>query len=669
MRGYRKIVAMFMSVLMSMSVLLTDVCSIDAYAVSTEGFLALSNITEDCFERDKGHRAQPEPLPADAFGEYEEIHVYPELDEYAYDPQYMINALSEKDSNGDFVIPESTLIEMHLTRQDIIDICQAIIDSRDYRTNTLEYSYYQETWTHHDAEYDDTTGEETKAAYDCWEKSYPKVSVTFNEEDLLKYYEVSWQEILVFLDACGQFRPRQWKVTDDSTDEKFDINVENTVGDRILDTAIKMFKFRALWVWNGADASSTYSFYAYDKNDGHYDGHVVEETSYKYQEYGDWTDHDGTVGEVRWRKKIPTSSLSYVYNDFHTYQYLQQHEAVAVEFSTAYHDYEHTALRNITEENHLAQFLNIAHTLYEEFNMDYYMVTLKLLKGSGKGIEDMEPYYEIYQHKRKQVEDAEEEEKKSGGEKKVNYETIFGLPRSEIDALEDYGTEKGIIKGSDVKGVLLGDEDITGKPGVWDEYGDLAQEEFDAYETEVSDAAVNADIASGLYTKEDYLYMCACIQGEGYGYLGKWACANCVMNRVKSGSFPNTVKDVVTASGQFTGYHHTIVTGAEAIRSETRNAAVDVLRGSSDTLGGACYYFGEYPGGAYYMFAEASKCSGFWNILYNVFYREAGSLHNKVNTLTTDAVIIKKPHAKHGEWDIESGQHWTRTSDDPKNIK
>lgn len=56
-----------------------------------------------------------------------------------------------------------------------------------------------------------------------------------------------------------------------------------------------------------------------------------------------------------------------------------------------------------------------------------------------------------------------------------------------------------------------------------------------------------------LYSEEEIKYLEKCVETETFGgdFIGKVNVAHVILNRIKHERFPNTIKDVVTASGQF----------------------------------------------------------------------------------------------------------------------
>ncbi len=103
----------------------------------------------------------------------------------------------------------------------------------------------------------------------------------------------------------------------------------------------------------------------------------------------------------------------------------------------------------------------------------------------------------------------------------------------------------------------------------------------------ITDAQILADIAAGLYTMEDYIYMAACMQAEGCGSdEAAIAVGYCLMNRL-----PNygSIQAAVSAKGQFASPWAKYLNGSFSQRAS--DAAVAVLRGTAPNPIGDCYYF------------------------------------------------------------------------------
>lgn len=87
--------------------------------------------------------------------------------------------------------------------------------------------------------------------------------------------------------------------------------------------------------------------------------------------------------------------------------------------------------------------------------------------------------------------------------------------------------------------------------------------------------------------------LAAIIQCEagGESHEGKIAVGAVIMNRIRSGQFPNTISDVVYQSGQFSPAASGILAGtlSQGARQDCYDAAKDVLAGANNI--GDCLYF------------------------------------------------------------------------------
>lgn len=116
--------------------------------------------------------------------------------------------------------------------------------------------------------------------------------------------------------------------------------------------------------------------------------------------------------------------------------------------------------------------------------------------------------------------------------------------------------------------------------------GAVSMEEYQASQTTSSSSAISAD-------SNDVAMLAALIECEagGESYTGMVAVGAVVVNRVSSGSFPNTISGVIYQSGQFTP----VATGAfqsvlsRGARSDCYAAAQAALAGESPV--GGCLYF------------------------------------------------------------------------------
>lgn len=115
-----------------------------------------------------------------------------------------------------------------------------------------------------------------------------------------------------------------------------------------------------------------------------------------------------------------------------------------------------------------------------------------------------------------------------------------------------------------------------------------------AAETAQTASAGAAEAASVNVSDSDLTLLAAIIQCEagGEGYEGQLAVGAVVMNRVNSGSFPNSISGVVYQSGQFTPASSgklSRVLSSGSISSSCYQAARDALNGADNT-GGAKYF-------------------------------------------------------------------------------
>lgn len=149
------------------------------------------------------------------------------------------------------------------------------------------------------------------------------------------------------------------------------------------------------------------------------------------------------------------------------------------------------------------------------------------------------------------------------------------------------------------------------------------------------------DIAKGLYTREDLDYLVA-LAGEASTYDGFYAVACCVRNRCQQQG--KTVKQVVTAPGQFTGYRSSDI--GNYSNKDVCNAAMEVLRGGPSTIKDYMFFLGRANG--YDIWYEANKCGSNVPVVVgtgayrNVYFKKWGDCHNKVKNKTSDAVTLYK---------------------------
>ncbi|MCM1043697.1 MAG: spore cortex-lytic enzyme [Corallococcus sp.] len=103
-------------------------------------------------------------------------------------------------------------------------------------------------------------------------------------------------------------------------------------------------------------------------------------------------------------------------------------------------------------------------------------------------------------------------------------------------------------------------------------------------------SAGNQSTGGGKVSNSDLYLMSCCIYGEARGesYSGKVAVGAVILNRVKHGSFPNSISGVIYQSGAFT-----CVSDGQinlGTNDECTRAAQDAMNGW-DPTGGAIYYY------------------------------------------------------------------------------
>lgn len=114
-----------------------------------------------------------------------------------------------------------------------------------------------------------------------------------------------------------------------------------------------------------------------------------------------------------------------------------------------------------------------------------------------------------------------------------------------------------------------------------------------AEEAAAAQAAAEAQAASVAVSEQELLAALIYCEAGNQPYEGQVAVGAVVMNRVRSGSYPNTITDVIYQSGQFgpamTGWLDSVL--ASGGYSDTaRQAAADAIAGSNPI--GDCLYFG-----------------------------------------------------------------------------
>ena len=148
------------------------------------------------------------------------------------------------------------------------------------------------------------------------------------------------------------------------------------------------------------------------------------------------------------------------------------------------------------------------------------------------------------------------------------------------------------------------------------DYGEEDSSEDDSYEEDTSEEDTTSDAvaaassnSSGLYGGASDLDLLAAIiwcEAGNQPYDGMVAVGQVVMNRVKSGSFPNTIAEVLNQPGQFTPSSSGTLQAAlsAGVNSTCYSAAQDALNGSAPVPGYPLYFnthSGSYKLGAHYF--------------------------------------------------------------------
>ena len=105
-------------------------------------------------------------------------------------------------------------------------------------------------------------------------------------------------------------------------------------------------------------------------------------------------------------------------------------------------------------------------------------------------------------------------------------------------------------------------------------------------EQQATEAAVN--VGNGELDLLAAIIQC---EAGGESHTGKVAVGAVIMNRVRSGQFPNTITEVVYQSGQFSPVASGILSSvlSQGARSDCYQAAQEALNGSNP-VGGALYF-------------------------------------------------------------------------------
>ncbi|MCH5259702.1 MAG: cell wall hydrolase [Lachnospiraceae bacterium] len=165
------------------------------------------------------------------------------------------------------------------------------------------------------------------------------------------------------------------------------------------------------------------------------------------------------------------------------------------------------------------------------------------------------------------------------------------------------------------------------------------------------DEDIERDIANGLYTWEDFLYLVDVIAGEANTYEGMVAVAYEVLNRCRDKN--QSIREIVSASGQYQGFQQTNL-GIIPEDGLARGAAIAVLRGEVDNPIGDCkYHFGKHGSGNYDIWCDQSKVTSVIVIgeapFKNVFFEPDGSVHNQKSEIDTEEYFVIYDHTT-GEW-------------------
>ena len=132
-----------------------------------------------------------------------------------------------------------------------------------------------------------------------------------------------------------------------------------------------------------------------------------------------------------------------------------------------------------------------------------------------------------------------------------------------------------------------------------------AQEAYDAYLKKVEEEKRAAEEAARAAreqavreSEQELLAALIFCEAGNQPYDGQVAVGAVVMNRVRSGSFPNTITDVIYQSGQFTpamtGWLDSVL-ASDGYTDSAMQAAADALSGSNPI--GDCLYFSTGGGG------------------------------------------------------------------------
>ena len=177
------------------------------------------------------------------------------------------------------------------------------------------------------------------------------------------------------------------------------------------------------------------------------------------------------------------------------------------------------------------------------------------------------------------------------------------LPAADADDEES-------LESAEDDGISYAEDDNTYLAEDTANYGEDISSEEDTAESTPSDAVAAASAnSSGLYGGASDLDLLAAIiwcEAGNQPYEGMVAVGQVVMNRVKSGSFPNTIAEVLNQPGQFTPSSSGTLQAAinAGVNSTCYAAAQDALNGSAPVPGYPLYFnthSGSYHLGAHYF--------------------------------------------------------------------
>lgn len=168
---------------------------------------------------------------------------------------------------------------------------------------------------------------------------------------------------------------------------------------------------------------------------------------------------------------------------------------------------------------------------------------------------------------------------------------------------------------------------------------------------------IDALIEQGLFSRQDYEYLLS-VAGEcNTSYEGFHAVASCVMNRIALNPDYSTVKQVVTAEGQFTA-HNPIGSSTynKLINQNVIDATVNVLLGDASSVGDSYYFYCKIND---YELWVASECTEFYLVAGNLFVNKENYkyLHNMTTNRQEDDILVCSVL---GEWQFESGTHYVK---------